>query len=320
MLSSSRLLLFKSTRTSTRTSRPQQLIRFFHASHQPHYSQQPTTKTALVLGSSGALGTAVTRHFLQRGNSVNVIGADVVDSAETPQFHGFVPLPPASQDNCTLAEVTHRLTQGVSSILEHDDALIDVIVVASGGWESDPERHANASVEENIEENALAYGDSVDRMMRMNLYPVLAAGYVAQHYMNHGGLYVAIGATAALSPTPNMMGYGCAKTAAHHAVQTMGSMTGLGLTTKAQRKKTIKVRQDHEALDEMTVVGLLPSKIDTQSNRLAEPKADFDKWTKPSDMAKEIGAWMDEPHLRPHSGSLIKVFSSADGATFQLAR
>lgn len=319
MLSSSRLL-FKST--STRTSRQHhhhQLIRFFHASQQQQQQQrsqqQPTT--ALVLGSSGALGTAVTRHFLQRGN-VNVIGADVVDSAETPQFHGFVPLPPAAQDNCTLAEVTHRLTQGVSSILEHDDTLIDVIVVASGGWESDPE---TGDHNDSVQDNALAYGASVDRMLRMNLYPVLAAGYVAQHYMNHCGLYVAIGATAALSPTPNMMGYGCSKTAAHFAVQTMGSMTGLGLTTKAQRKKTIKVRQNHEALDEMTVVGLLPSKIDTQSNRLAEPKADFDKWTKPSDMAKEIGAWMDEPHLRPHSGSLIKVFSSAaDGATFQLAR
>jgi dihydropteridine reductase len=118
-----------------------------------------------------------------------------------------------------------------------------------------------------------------------------------------------------------MVGYGLSKTAAHHYVQTMGSITELALISKSQRKQAKQSRSLNEALDEMTVVGILPTKIDTPSNRKSEPDADFGTWTKPEHIAKEIGVWMDEPHLRPHSGSLVKVYATADGgAKFQLAR
>ena len=293
MFSASRLLL--TSRVSARG---------FHAS--AHVSE----KTALVLGSSGALGTALSRHLLRM--NVQVIGADIQDTAETVQLHGFIPLPHPGQQ-AGIGELTRRLNEGVSDVLGDGNGL-DLVVVASGGWEGDP------PLAEDIEEGAVAYGDTIDRMMRMNLYPVVASGYVAQHHMNQGGLFVVIGATAALAPTPGMMGYGLAKSATHHFVQTFGSLTGLALNTKAQRKQTNKLRAGLEAMDDMTMVGILPSKIDTASNRKSEPKGDFEKWTKPSDMAKEIGEWMENPHLRPHSGSLVKVFSNADGATFQLSR
>jgi len=70
----------------------------------------------------------------------------------------------------------------------------------------------------------------------------------------------------------------------------------------------------------MTVVGILPSILDTVKNRKAQPKADFETWTKPAYVAKEIGMWLDHPHLRPHSGSLVRVYPSNLGASFQLVR
>jgi hypothetical protein len=57
-----------------------------------------------------------------------------------------------------------------------------------------------------MERGALKYAETVNRMMRMNLDPVAAANYVAQHYMAPEGLMVVIGATAALGPTPGMLG------------------------------------------------------------------------------------------------------------------
>ena len=70
----------------------------------------------------------------------------------------------------------------------------------------------------------------------------------------------------------------------------------------------------------MTMVGILPTMIDTPANRKANPQGDFESWTKPSHIAKEIGLWVEKPALRPHSGSLVKVYSKDGVATFEMAR
>ena len=138
------------------------------------------------------------------------------------------------------------------------------------------------------------------------------------------GLMVVMGATAALSATPGMLGYGLSKSASHHFVQTLGACTGTALTKN--KKKTLinkKIRKNNEYLDDLTVVGILPTMIDTASNRGSDPTADFAQWTKPMDIAREIGTWIEKPPLRPHSGSLVKVMphpENVEGAFFQLVR
>ncbi len=133
-----------------------------------------------------------------------------------------------------------------------------------------------------------------------------------------------IGATAALQPTPGILGYGLSKCAAHFFVQTLGAITGKSAQTKSKRKESRRLRRHAENLDTMTVVGILPTMIDTPANRSANPKANFDQWTKPKDIAKEIGTWIETPPLRPHSGSLVKVTTptgeGAKGSTFLLVR
>lgn len=135
------------------------------------------------------------------------------------------------------------------------------------------------------------------------------------------GLFVVIGATVALSPTPGMLGYGLSKAGVHHFIQTLGETTGKAITTRSRRQKARRLRKDSEYLDSLSVVGILPTTIDTPSNRVAMPHADFNDWTKPIDIAKEIGTWIRKPPLRPHSGSLVKVHpSKEEGATFTVVR
>lgn len=129
-----------------------------------------------------------------------------------------------------------------------------------------------------------------------------------------------MGATAALQPTPGMIGYGVSKSAAHQYVQTLGATTGLAVASKSLRKEGRKARRHYQSLDTLSVVGILPTMLDTPSNREANPDANFLEWTKPIDIAKEIGTWISNPPLRPHSGSLVKVFTDSEGTHFQLVR
>lgn len=119
-----------------------------------------------------------------------------------------------------------------------------------------------------------------------------------------------------------MLAYGLSKVGVHHFVQTLGEITGKAVTTRSRRQKARRLRKNSEYLDTLSVIGILPTTLDTPNNRTQMPDADFDDWTKPMDIAKEIGVWIDTPELRPHSGSLLKVHPSkgGGGATFTLAR
>ena len=100
----------------------------------------------------------------------------------------------------------------------------------------------------------------------------------------------------------------------------MGANTGKSLETRVKRREGRRFRQFAAQLDTMSVVGILPTTIDTPSNRQANPTADTDGWTKPHDIAVEIGRWVDAPQLRPHSGALVKVTSTEEGSIFDIVR
>jgi hypothetical protein len=174
---------------------------------------------------------------------------------------------------------------------------------------------------------------------------------------NSGGtLMVILGAIAALQPTPTMMGYGCAKNTVHYLISTMGactggipnttfpnlktsssahhnngsgnnSNTGGGPMSNLQDSKFIRqmgrtVRKQYPSFDHLSVIGILPTLIDTNTNTTTATttKADTastpssnttsddeEKGVSPYDIVQEIGTWITTPALRPHSGALIKV-------------
>jgi dihydropteridine reductase len=290
---------------------------------------------ALVLGSSGALGSHVARH-LSMELKMQVLGADVMEIPHELtgdwELDGFCAL----QKDASLSELTRALVHGVHSFVAQDGKGLDVIICASGGWKPDPEppktpnvaknyhnNYKNGLGEDAILQHATAYTETVSSMMHMNLDPVIASSFLAHHYMNTktGGLMVVIGATAALSPAPGMLGYALAKSASHYLVQTLGACTEHSLESKSIRKMGRSVRQHLPSLDRLRVTGILPTTLDTPANRMARGTTDVRQWVKPQDISKTIAEWITKPSLRPHSGSLFKIFPTEDGkAGLELVR
>ena len=268
----------------------------------------------LVVGSSGVLGSTITSRF---GDQLgwHVIGADVTDprSVEVDDQLGlrdYVQLP----KNGPMAEQASALYRGVKDFTRKENALLDAVVVASGGWAGDVVMGADTPPDSDDsvdpeEEYVRQSASACERMMRMNYQPVVSGGLVARRFVKANGLFVIIGASAALSPTPGMLGYGSSKAAAHHFLQSYGpgSMEEDGVAS----------------------VGILPLMIDTPDNRrmLGGDAGDdrYSKMVKPVHIANEISDWIRQPHLRPHSGSLVKVIAKNNrqgrgGPAFHLVR
>jgi len=306
---------------------------------------QHSKKNVLVIGSQGQLGKTLVSHF---GNQMNwnVLGADVIVDPSSNEndtivqqskgMKAYIPLP---QDG-SVADLSVALYRGVSNYLSPNNtksASLDAIVCASGGWMGDVNKfdflqhsiNDNEGLEDiDLEEEYMRESSEVcEHMMRVNYYPIVAGGMIGQRFLNGSssssrmddangggnGLFVIIGASAALSPTPGMLGYGSAKAASHHFLQSYGP----------------SVAEENGA----TSVGILPLMLDTPANRAMLGGDDdgndndgrYSKMVKPIHIANEIGEWIKNPHLRPHSGSLVKVIAKSrmdgsGGAAFHLVR
>lgn len=190
-------------------------------------------KNILVLGSHGVLGSTIVNQF--KGTH-NVLGADVLssDHPDAPESN-YISLP----QHGSIADLSLLLYRGVSRHLS--DQKLDAIIVASGGWGGDvsPDDVERGQDEEYIKDAA----EMIEKMMKVNYYPVVAGSLVGQRFMDRSGrlmhivdvtlqylntlqvyptiplfflgLFIIIGASAALSATPGMIGYGSSKAAAH---------------------------------------------------------------------------------------------------------
>lgn len=279
-----------------------------------------TPFTALVMGSSGALGLAVTRH-LKREMDCQVIGADVrPDGDENPFLDAYVHLP----DTPSLPELCEALTQELDPHLMHMETkyqktseksqgesygLLDAVICANGGWQADDK--ANPS-----------HGAVVmQSMLQVNLHPVLAvSNVIVPHRCAPRALCVVMGATAALQGTPGMMAYGVSKAATHHLVQSMGGLSTATLGPKHKVKGAIPGITGGASHNYPITIGILPTTLDTPSNRNHMPYAPT--WTNCDDVAAQIGTWMQQPSLRPAPGSLVKVHTdlTTGEAVFELVR
>lgn len=107
--------------------------------------EEERPRTALVLGSSGATGSAVAR-YLSRDLGMKVLGADVMelpnDFTMDWELDDIIALPRQAD----LSDLTVRLVRGVDFFLQ-GEAGLDAIVCASGGWEGDPVLSADSDNE-----------------------------------------------------------------------------------------------------------------------------------------------------------------------------
>lgn len=293
----------------------------------PPFVPETTTasKKALVVGSSGTLGRAIVQE-LQDKHNMKVLQADVLapppPSSSSSSRSSALSFCDLSQ-SASLADLTVHLATGVGQFLNLErDETLDVVVCAAGGWAGNPsllQRSSSTMPHETLEQEmaaqAMVYAETIDRMRHVNLDPVLATSYLLQaQLLSRNSLFVIIGATAALQPTPDMIGYGIAKAATHYAVQTLAAQTMTSLEVKSVRDRSPYVHP-------VTVLGLLPTVLDTPTNRATMTTPVPTSWTPPHAIATQIGEWIETPALRPHSGALIKVYTNDKGVTsFSIVR
>jgi NAD(P)-dependent dehydrogenase (short-subunit alcohol dehydrogenase family) len=101
-----------------------------------------------------------------------------------------------------------------------------------------------------------------------------------------GGRIVNVASRPAIVPAGGMIAYSVSKAAVASLTQS------LAVETKR---------------DGILVNAVLPSTIDTPQNRAAMPKADFDAWPKPAEIAEAI-LWLASPRNTLVSGALVPVW------------
>ena len=225
-------------------------------------------KTIVVTGGFGALGSGVAAAAVDRGASVAVL--DVAPSA--PQALAGRLGPKAlliGGVDLSSPEGAQKAMGAVKANFGRLDALLNI----AGGFQWEP-----------VEDGT---GESWDRMFALNLKTALNACKAALPYLmeNGAGRIVNVGAQSALHAASGMGPYAASKSAVHRLTESLA---------------------DELKLKGVTVNAVLPSIIDTPANRRDMPKADFDRWVSPADLAAVI-LFLASDEAKAVTGALIPV-------------
>ncbi|HJR12011.1 MAG TPA: SDR family oxidoreductase [Rhodanobacteraceae bacterium] len=127
--------------------------------------------------------------------------------------------------------------------------------------------------------------ETFDLLYRINLRTAVAASKAALAHLPDGGRIVNIGAASAFKGNAGVAAYAASKSGVMRLTESLA--------------EELKARG-------ITVNAVLPSIIDTPPNRKDMPKADFDKWVKPAQLADVIVFLLSE-RASAITGALIPV-------------
>jgi NAD(P)-dependent dehydrogenase (short-subunit alcohol dehydrogenase family) len=229
------------------------------------------SKSALITGGTGGLGTAVTARLLDDGWRV-VVPWIVEKELERVPKH----------DRLTLvqADVFEReaVDLAVGAATDQADAPLRGLVNLVGGFDA-PGRVHEVPVER------------FEEQFRLNLRSTyLITQAVLPHMISAGGgSIVCVGTRAAVEPFAGAAGYSASKAA----------------VLAFARAVAVEYRDDGVRCN-----SVLPSVIDTPANRAAMPKADHDRWVKPAEIAGVIAHLLSDA-AAPTSGALVPVYGRA---------
>lgn len=219
-----------------------------------------------ITGASGVLGSAVAKAAAERGARVALI--DFADHAEVLKDCGPDALMLGGVD-LTDAVAASAAIDAVADKFGGLDALINV----AGGfkWET--------------LENSLMVG--WHRLFLMNVQTAANSSRAAIPHLRRSaaGRIVNIGANGALKASAGMGPYAASKAGVHALTESL-----------AEELKA----------DGVTVNAVLPSIIDTPTNRADMPKADFASWVSPSELAAAI-LFLASEEASAITGALLPV-------------
>jgi NAD(P)-dependent dehydrogenase (short-subunit alcohol dehydrogenase family) len=229
------------------------------------------SKTALITGGTGGLGTAVTARLLDDGWRV-VVPWIVEQELERVGAHDHLELVRADLFD------PDEVTEVVNRAAADPQAPLSGVVNLVGGF------HAGKRVDETPIE-------VFEAQFRLNLRPTYLVVQAALPLLSAagGGSIVCMGTRAALQPFAGAAGYVSSKAAVLAFV----------------RAVAVEYKDDGIRCN-----AVLPSVIDTPANRASMPNADHDRWVKPAEIAGVIAHLLSDDAL-PTSGALIPVYGRA---------
>jgi NAD(P)-dependent dehydrogenase (short-subunit alcohol dehydrogenase family) len=234
-------------------------------------------KVVLITGASGNLGSAVAKRFAQDGASLALvdINAERVQKVADALKDEFGVKVMAQSADLGDVQAVDALIAAVAKRFTH----IDVLAHTVGGF----------AMGKDVTDLDF---ESYDKMMALNVKPVFVmGGAVAKHMLDAeiAGKIVIVLARSGLKGAKGQSAYTASKAAAQRIMESL----------------SLEVR-DHG----INVNGVMPSTIDTPPNRESMPKADFDKWVTPQQIADSIAFLASEAASALHGVSL-EVYNRA---------
>jgi len=226
-------------------------------------------RTVIVTGGTGALGRKVVERFL-KGRDLVVV--PWVSKAERDEVNKLWEQD-VSSGRVTLIEADISTTTGASQIARAAPE-VDVLINAAGGFAG------GAPIYE-------APVSQWDDLWNLNLRTALQ--------MTHAVL-------------PGMLrrSQGSIACVAAQAATTHPACLGAYSASKAAVIVLVETLQKELASTELRINAVAPGTIDTPTNRLAMPEADFDTWTEPEDIAETL-YWITSPAGYAVRGAIIPV-------------
>lgn len=233
-------------------------------------------KTAIVTGGAGGLGSAVVVELLSAGARVAVPfrkPGELENLRKTAKIATDAPL------WGSLLDVTDETAMaGFCESVAEDRGGLHVLVNAAGSFEGGKPAH---EIDWNLWQ----------RQLDTNLKTAVVSSRAAvPHMLKAGG-----GAIVNVSSRP-------------------ATQSGKNLAAYAAGKRAVLALTDAMAAElvdqNITVNAVLPSTIDTPSNRRAMPDADFSRWVEPGQIARVI-LFLVGPDARIVSGAHVPVYGRA---------
>src|SRR5581483_469558 len=234
-------------------------------------------RVAIVTGGSGALGRAVTEHFLVSGARVAV---PYIIDAEVPllerRLGGRFPSSQIMLRKCDVGveEQVAALVEELARAWGRIDVLVNLV---GGFWGGKP-----------VAETTLAEWQA---MFDLNLRPTFLCCRAVVPVMKRNGW----GRIVSVSSRSGLMG--------------AGDFTAYAVAKGAIKTFTASLAEEVLA-DNIMVNAIAPSTIDTEANRKAMPKAKHENWVKPEDIARTI-AYLCSEECRVTSGAVVPVYGKA---------
>lgn len=205
-------------------------------------------KVIVVTGGFGVLGRALGQHLRSRGAKVALLDRAESTQATVDDSGGVLSL--GGVDLTSVESATAAFAQ----VAEHFSRIDGLVNVAGGfAWET-------------LEAGSLA---TWDRLYQMNLRTAVVASQAVLAHLSaaQSGRIVNVSAQASLRAGQGMGAYAASK-------------AGVARLTEALAEE-VKDRN-------ITVNAVLPSIIDTPTNRSDMPDADFSRWVSPTQLASVI--------------------------------